>query len=512
MRIQAIKKGSGFLAGIVLCTILCTLMTVTPVSAKGEDTILGGIYVDALSLEGKTESQARTLVEEYAAGLAEKSITLLAVNDNSVTITPAMIGFSWSNPEIIQEACALGKKGNVIQRYKAIKDLENNNKTYKLEFSLDTALIADIITEQCEVYNVPTVNAAMSRVDGEIQVTEGQAGLVVDTATSVDIIYDYLQSEWNKEDCTIELAVIVEEPRGSVEELSKLTDILGTFTTSYSTSNGSRSANVANGCRLIDGSCLYPGEEYSAYQAVSPFSSDNGYYMAGSYLNGQVVDSLGGGICQVSTTLYNAVLLAELEVTERHNHSMIVTYVQPSMDAAIAESSGKDFKFINNTENPIYIEGITTPDKHITFTIYGVENRPASRTVEYISEVLEKKEPETEAVYPDAGLPVGSVSVQSAHIGYKAQLWKVVKENGAEVSKEKVNSSSYQVSPRSATVGIATEDPNALEQIMAAIATNNIDHIKNVAAILRGETPAPPAGEAAAPPEQPQPDPEVLEN
>ena len=116
---------------------------------------------------------------------------------------------------------------------------------------------------------------------------------------------------------------------------------------------------MANGCSLINGTTLYPGEEFSTYKTVSPFSVANGYYMAGSYVSGKVVDSLGGGICQVSTTLYNAVLLAELEVTERYNHSMIVGYVDPSADAAIAESSGKDFKFVNNTDAPIYIEGYT---------------------------------------------------------------------------------------------------------------------------------------------------------
>lgn len=114
---------------------------------------------------------------------------------------------------------------------------------------------------------------------------------------------------------------------------------------------------MTNGCRLIDGTLLYPGDEFSTYETVAPFSEANGYYMAGSYLNGKVVDSIGGGICQVSTTLYNAVLLAELDVTMRYNHSMVVSYVDPSADAAIAESSGKDFKFVNNTDYPIYIEG-----------------------------------------------------------------------------------------------------------------------------------------------------------
>ena len=112
---------------------------------------------------------------------------------------------------------------------------------------------------------------------------------------------------------------------------------------------------------------VYPGEEYSVLEHITPFTEANGYKLAGSYLNGQVVDSLGGGICQVSTTLYNAVLRAELNVTERHNHSMVVTYVDKSADAAIAESAGKDFRFVNNTEHPIYIEGYTH-DKKITFS------------------------------------------------------------------------------------------------------------------------------------------------
>ena len=257
-------------------------------------------------------------------------------------------------------------------------------------------------------------------------------------------------------------------------------------------------SNVANGCKLINGLTLYPGEEFTCYETVSPFSEANGYYMAGSYLNGQVVDSLGGGICQVSTTLYNAVLNAELEVTERYNHSMIVTYVDPSADAAIAESSGKDFKFRNNLDAPIYIEGITTPDKKITFTIYGAETRAPGREVVYESVVLERIAPDTEVINTDASRPVGYCSVQSAHIGYKAQLWKVVRENGVEVSREQVNSSSYMKAPRSATVGIATEDEGAYNAIMAAVATNSIDQVKAVAGAYKAAADAAAAEAAAA--------------
>ena len=104
-----------------------------------------------------------------------------------------------------------------------------------------------------------------------------------------------------------------------------------------------------------------------------------------------MVDSLGGGICQVSTTLYNAGLRAELEVVERSNHAMSVTYVEPADDAAIA-GTYKDLKFKNTLDEPVYIEGVTS-GKQVTFTIYGQETRPANRTLTFESVTLSTTEP-----------------------------------------------------------------------------------------------------------------------
>ncbi len=449
--------------------------------ANEEEKIESGIFVNDINLAGMTVSEAKKAVQDYVDSFADTEITLHAEEGQVITVTASDCGLKWSNPEIIDEAASLGKDGNIVQCYKALKDLEYENKVYEVTYDFDKNAIKSLVEEQGAQYNQDAVDAVMTRVDDAFQITEGQTGVAIDPDASADAAYDYLVNNWNGDACDIDLVVAVQEPRGSVEELSKVTDVLGTFTTSYSTSGSSRSANVANGANLINGCLLYPGDEFSAYEAVAPFTEANGYYMAGSYLNGRVVDSLGGGICQVSTTLYNAVLQAELEVTERHNHSMIVTYVDPSADAAIAESSGKDFKFVNNMEYPIYIEGFTTPEKKITFTIYGVETRESNREVVYESVVLERTVPEEEVIYPDASLPLGYCSVQSAHIGYRAELWKVVKVDGVEVSREQINSSSYMKAPRSATVGISTPDPEAYNNIMAAIATNSIDQVKAVA-------------------------------
>ncbi len=459
------------------------------------NTISEGVYIGGIDVSGKTAGEAKQDIEAYIEGLKDITITFQVMDGNEVEVAIGDLGIAWANQDVVQDAVALGKKGNIIQRYKALQDLRYENKVFELAYDFDKEAIRRVLTEQCGEYNTEAKDAVLTRENGVFSVTPGQSGYVIDEEASLNQIYEYLVNEWDYKDASVEVVAKIQEPRGSEEELMQVKDVLGTFTTSYSTSGSSRSANVSNGCNLIAGATLYPGDEFSTYEAVSPFSVENGYFMAGSYMNGQVVDSLGGGICQVSTTLYNAVLLSELEVTERHNHSMIVTYVDPSADAAIAESAGKDFKFINNTEHPIYIDGYCE-NKNITFTIYGVETRPSNREVVYESEILSVINPDHEVIYTNVAMPIGQVVTQSAHIGYKAQLWKIVKENGMEVSREQINSSSYKMVPRTATVGLSTNDVNAYNEMLAAVATNNIDHVKNVAAAL---------AQFAIPPEQAQP-------
>lgn len=465
--------------------LVCTLLFGVTVQAesKQSDTIKPGIFAGEIDLSGMTQAQAEDAITAYVNSLSSVEITLLAAQDKEVKTTAGDLGIQWVNQELVTEALGVGTSGNVIERYKILKDLEHENLVYDIELGFDFQAINDILVNKCAKYDQKAVNVSLQRENGAFQVVEGVTGYVLDVETSIDKVNDFLTGTWDHQPCTIELDVVIDEPKGSAEELAQVKDVLGSFTTSFTTSGTARTANVNNGCKLIDGVTLYPGEEFSTYETVSPFSEANGYYMAGSYLNGKVVDSLGGGICQVSTTLYNAVLKAELEVTERHNHSMIVSYVDPSADAAIAESSGKDFKFVNTTDYPIYIEGYTK-DKRITFNIYGKETRASDHQVRYESEVLEVINPPADIIYEDAGQPIGYIVKENAHIGYKAKLWKVVTEGGVEVSRTQVNSSSYKMVPRSATVGTATADPAAYEEIKAAIGTANVDHVQNVIALL----------------------------
>lgn len=449
-----------------------------------EETIKEGIFISGVEVSGMTKEEATQALNEYVTEVESVLITLEAADGNEVLVEAGELGVVWSNPEVVNEALEIGMHGNVIQRYKIMKDLQHENQHFEMEFNFDIAAIDEVLRSKCAVYDQDAVKPTLARIDGEFVVNEGQIGYMLDVETSIDIVYEYLVEEWQQKPCSIALDVQVFQPEGSAEELAQVQDVLGSFTTSFKSSGSARSANVNNACELINGYTLYPGEEFSTLNELTPFTTDNGYYAAASYLNGMVVDSLGGGICQVSTTLYNAVLRAELEVTERYNHSMTVSYVDPSADAAIAESANKDFKFINTTDAPIYIEGVIE-NKQITFNIYGKETRSKDREVSYVSEVLEVIHPTVDVITADVARPIGYVVTnQSAHIGYKAKLWKVVKENGKEVERSEVNYSKYKMTPRYATVGVATTDPNAQNEILAAIGTGSLDHVKNVIAIL----------------------------
>ncbi len=472
-----------FFKGLVTVCALGLLLTPTRAYAREDGAIAKGVFIGPVDVSGMSTDEAEEAVSDYVDELSGKTLTLHVDDGEEMEFCADDIDLYWSNTGIVGDAYALGHQGNLVERYKALKDLEHNKHTFDISFGYDDEAV-DALIEKCgDSFDQEKKDYTLTKTDAGFQISDGQSGYVVDREQSARAVKDFLDGEFAKGQTRIDLTVKADVPRGSKEELSKVRDVLGTFTTSYKSSGASRSANVANGCSLINGSTIYPGEEFSVLDTITPFTEANGYFPAGSYLNGLVVESIGGGICQVSTTLYNAVLLAELDVTERHNHSMIVNYVDPSADAAIAESGGKNFKFVNSTDHPIYIEGRTTPEKQITFTIYGVEERNPSRHVSFESEVIEKIPASADQIVTTGSHAIGYVGTQSAHLGYKAQLWKVVSENG-QTSREVVNKSNYKMVPRIITVGTGGADEVSMGQLNTALATGDLGTIKAVAGAI----------------------------
>ena len=168
------------------------------------------------------------------------------------------------------------------------------------------------------------------------------------------------------------------------------------FYTSYASSSLERKSNIKLSAKAIDNAFIDVNGEFSFNKVVGERTEKRGYKSAKIILNGEFVDGVGGGVCQVSTTLYNAVLLAGLKILEHHAHSLPVSYVQPSFDAMV-NSSFADLKFMNNTKNPVYLKA-TADDEKIKISVYG---EPMDYKVKRVSKVIDKVEPLPEQIIVD---------------------------------------------------------------------------------------------------------------
>lgn len=448
---------------------------------------IGGTDVSGMSLD-----EANAVVQQYVDQYQDVTFTLTA-DDKSIEADGDDIGLCAKNADVTERALNYGKEGNLIERFKANADMQaGKEKDFSISLTSDTATVEAFLNENKSDLVTEAVDNTVKRVDGKFEYVEGSEGVTLMTGKSAVKIADFISTDWDGKDASIELLTEKDEPRGTKEELESIQDVLGSYHTDFGTVVNGRTNNIKTGASKLDGLVVYPGETISVSEAIGPTTAENGYYPAGSYENGTTVETYGGGICQVSTTLYNAVILAELQVDERFNHSMIVNYVKPSMDAAIAGTS-KDLKFTNNTDAPIYIEGYTSGGQ-IYFNIYGEETRPSNRVVTFESETTSQTNPGV-SLRADGGHGIGYfATVQSPHTGYTAKLWKVVTVDGKEESRTEFNSSRYNASNKIIAVGVATDNPEAAAQMSAAIASGNEGTARAVAGQFTGQA----AADAAA--------------
>jgi len=407
-------KGGLLAAAIMLMALFCT----TDVQAYIHQTVYDGVCLETTDISGMNEAEIRSAAE---ALIAEKGLSQITfhMNGNSYTTTAGALGYSWTNEDVVQEALQYGKRGNVVSRYKQKKDLEQTSVALLLEGTVNDGLVQTMLETNCVQFNQEPKEHAVEVQGGDIVQVPGVIGVSLDVAASVAEIHQFMTEEWRGGPADIDLIVTTTEPGGDAEMLAKITDRLGKGSTDYSSSSTSRKANIKNAVSKIDGTILYPGEQFSVINAITPFTEENGYEEAGSYNQGEVVDSLGGGVCQVATTLYLALIRSELQIDRRSAHSMPVSYVKPAFDAAVAEGS-KDLKFTNNTDAPIYIYGVADGDM-VAFSIFGMDTRDPDREVEFKSVPVESTDPKVKQA---------------------AELWKYVTVDG-KTTKERVNTSTY---------------------------------------------------------------------
>ncbi|MEH6941418.1 VanW family protein [Bacillus sp. JJ722] len=304
------------------------------------------------------------------------------------------IGVQYDLDKTIAKAYQYGKNKKLLKQFSLIT--KEDGKNYPLTYTVDEKLLNQWINSIEQEMKTKPTNASITINNGNVNITKEKKGFEIDQKQVQHDLFEALQKN-NKKDIAVTASIKEIDAPITKEKLEPVQKKIGTFTTSYSANAYNRNTNIRLATETINSYLLMPGESFSFNDYVGNTTADKGYKAAGSFLNGKVVDSLGGGVCQVSTTLYNAIIKAGITPDVRYNHSMQVGYVPIGHDAAIAYPY-KDLKFTNHYDSPIYIEG-TVGSSSVTFTIYAAnEAKPANTSYQLSSSIVSHDSNATKSV------------------------------------------------------------------------------------------------------------------
>lgn len=340
-----------------------------------------------------------------------------ALNDISTKLPDAVIQSSY----YIEDSNLIltkGKPGNVVNVEEMsnyiineIKSLSLKDKTLEIITQEENPSELDIDAIHSEIYKEAS-NAYYTQNPYAVYPSEN--GL--DFAISVDEAKALLQTE--QEEYTIPLKTLYPEVTTNMIGTEAFPDLLSTFKTTYSTRDRDRTTNLTLAANKINGTVVMPGETFSYNTVVGERTIAAGYKEAPIYVSGEVVDGLGGGICQITSTLYNAVVYANLEIVERSNHQFVPSYVSASRDATVVYGS-IDFKFKNNRDYPIKLV-CSVSNGVAKFDIYGLKTAD------------------------DYDVEISSRITSQTSTSTNSEAYKILKKNGQIVSRTLLSRDTYK--------------------------------------------------------------------
>ena len=319
--------------------------------------------------------------------------------------------------------------------------IENINNQLK---DIKNVVNIPVIFEEPENIDIEKIYEEIHKEPKDAYIEENPFKLhIEEQGLDFDISMEEAKEIINKNEKTYTIPLKITEPKVKVEDLGNkiFKETLSKYTTIYDAGNTSRATNIAIAAKTINGTIILPGETFSYNKVLGNTTKEKGYQLGGAYVNGKVVQAYGGGICQVSSTLYNAVLYANLEIVERYNHSYAVSYVPAGRDATVSYG-GKDFKFKNSRQYPVKIVA-SAKNGVISVAFQGIKEKK-EYNIEITSQVLSTT-PYSTVYEKNNSLQEGKQKViQVGHNGMKSKAYKIVKYNGKTISKTLLSSDTYQ--------------------------------------------------------------------
>ena len=514
-----IKK---LIISIMIVAIIALLFsTVFALSNINNEKIISGVTIEGIEVSGLTKEEAKAKLETVYAEKKEKNIELKYEEFES-ELNPTLMEVSYDIENAVNEAYGLGRNQNIfVNNYnilgtlvgkreiavnmslneettkQTIEDIGANLPGILIEPSYSIEENKLIITRGKEGIVVKTEDllTQVKELLKDIHATENTIEIPVETRTPQNIDIDKIHNEVYKQaqdayytkdpftiypevegiDFDVEKAkemiaaevkdeyvidLIITEPNITIDEIGTeaFPDQLSTFTTRYDASDKDRTTNLVLACQKLNGKVIMPGQTFSYNETLGPRTAAAGYKNAKIYESGQVVDGLGGGICQISSTLYNAALMSDMEIVERRNHQFVTSYVKAGRDATVVYGS-TDFRFKNTRTYPVKI--IASAKSGIaTVSIFGIKEADRDYTYTFKTETVSTI-PFTTKYVEDSSLASGKEVVkQKGANGLVTKTYMTKLLNGKVVSTELLSKDTYSAMQKIVHRGKATTTSN----------------------------------------------------
>ncbi len=436
---------------VLLCVLIILLTAWFLYLPKGS--ICPGVEAGNINLGGLNRVSANQMLDQYEKKILEAIISI-NYKDKSWEYSVKELGFQLNKEEVIQNALEVGKKGTIIQQIKTrlASRLKGTEIPLKWELKNERNISLKSIIDQVER---PAQDAKLKVTGDEVAILPHQTGLQVDIQQLIIDLNLILLSKGAEEypSCItkVSLPVIELQPDASAEDVEGLgIDILlGKYTTKFDIMATNRAHNIKTAAKDLEFYLLPPGEIFSFNDATGPKTAERGYKEAPVIVENQMSSGIGGGVCQVSSTLYNSALLANMTVVERRRHSLIVNYVPKGTDATVVDDY-LDLQLKNNTSNHMLIKA-SVDGASLTIRIFG--NSKYKKQVQILHQVLEVIEPKT-IVRKDETIATGEKIIKrEGKKGYKTKVMRIIRDGGRVVKEEIISVDTYPPEDRIVIIG-----------------------------------------------------------
>jgi len=456
------SRASRWTAGVVLAVgAPFALALALTLNFGSGDRIAGGVSVSGVRIGAMSRAEAESKLRDWARGQSRRQVTLTAL-DRRWTGAYSDVGLRVDWEASINDAFSIGRTGSIFVRMVCALTSYGPGKRLEARTLIDEDQVGRAIDKAAAYVNRPHSDARLRIVGGRLEIVQDKWGIVLDEGKARKVLADALAQGRS----VVSLPIRADKPDVTAADVRGINTLLGRFATFFRASQRDRTHNLAKAASAIDGVIVRPGEVLSYNKTVGPRDAKTGFRNAPIFVKGKLEPGIGGGICQVSTTLYNAVLLAGLKIVERSPHCQVVPYVSPGRDATVAYGL-RDFRFENNTSNPVAVLTQVSGGR-LTVDVYG--SSEDKKRVSVFSGKVTRTAAGYEMIVDPSLKPGRRRVVEKGNRGARVTVYrKIVSPDGSEVT-ETLSRDNYRAQKKITAVA-PSEAPATASRVEAAPAS-----------------------------------------